>query len=182
MVLLHFKVGRGGGGGAAARRSAGWRTRCMQHRTAGRLPSGAHVPANPTRRRRPQNSEQDQFLFETPGSQPAGAAARDLAELHNLRHRIARLKLEGGELAQYGPAKAPDAQGIDSCQEEAGGSGRERGPHYCMDPTGRRSGEGERARACACSCRFEPPAAACAPMRPHAGPAHACMLSYTTSL
>lgn len=95
----------------------------------------------------PQNSEQDQFLFETPGSQPAGAAARDLAELHNLRHRIARLKLEGGELAQYGPAKAPDAQGIDSCQEGAGGSGRERGPHYCMDPTGRRSGEGERARA-----------------------------------
>lgn len=88
-----------------------------------------------------QNSDQDQFLFEASASRPAGDVARELAEVHNLRHRITRLKLEGGELAKHGPAKAPDAQGIDKFEEA--GAQRERGPHYCMDPTGRRTGEGE---------------------------------------
>lgn len=82
--------------------------------------------------------------------------------MHNLRHRIARLRLEGGELAKYGPSKRPDKQGIDTYEDAtaAGGGGseggssssaasaaaapRERGPHYCMDPTGRRTGEGAR--------------------------------------
>jgi hypothetical protein len=66
---------------------------------------------------------------------------RDLAEIFNLRHRITRLKLEGGELAKYGPAKVSDRQGIDTYEE--GAATRERGPFYCMDPTGRRTGEGE---------------------------------------
>ncbi|KIZ02636.1 putative Uncharacterized protein C21orf59 like protein [Monoraphidium neglectum] len=86
-----------------------------------------------------KNSETDQFLFETSVALPARDVSRDLADVHNLRHRITRLKLEGGELAKYGPAKAPDRQGIDKFEE--GHEARERGPHYCMDPTGRRSGE-----------------------------------------
>jgi hypothetical protein len=62
-----------------------------------------------------------------------------LARVHNLRHRITRLKLEGEELGKYGPAKQPDQQGIDQyCEQRA-----EPGPFYTMDPTGRRTGNGE---------------------------------------
>ncbi|GBF94463.1 hypothetical protein Rsub_06997 [Raphidocelis subcapitata] len=85
------------------------------------------------------NSDQDQFLFEAPAASAAGAVAAALARIQNLRNRVTRLKLEGGELARYGPAKRPDGQGIDRFEE--GAAGRERGPHYKEDPTGRRSGE-----------------------------------------
>jgi len=97
-------------------------------------------PSPPTKPHHVQNSDQDQFLFDTPVARTSGDVAADLAALHNLRHRIMRLRLEGGELARYGPAKRPDQQGIDTFEE--GAAGRERGPHYCMDPTGRRTGEG----------------------------------------
>lgn len=90
-----------------------------------------------------QNSEYDQFLFETTMTRSAGDVARKLSEVHNLRHRITRLKLEGSELAKHGPAKQPEKQGID--QFEEGNAGREKGPFYCMDPTGRRTGEGAHA-------------------------------------
>lgn len=104
-----------------------------------------------------QNSETEQFLFETTVAQTAGDVARELAAINNLRHLVIRLKLEGADLAKHGPAKRLDAQGIDTYEEEqqqlaAGGGaaaeaaassgGVERGPHYCMDPTGRRTGEG----------------------------------------
>lgn len=61
-----------------------------------------------------------------------------LVEVHNLRHKIQRLKYEAGELAKHGPAKPADKQGIDEYSETA----IEKGPHYCMDPTGRRTGNG----------------------------------------
>ena len=65
---------------------------------------------------------------------------RELAEVNNLRHRIQRLKLEGEELAKYGPAKHPDKQGMDEYQEDFGHGPVEKGPQYKPDPTGRRSG------------------------------------------
>ncbi len=65
--------------------------------------------------------------------------AAALAHIYNLRHRITRLKLEGEDLAKYGPAKAPDKQGIDTYSEQPVVAGA----FYCMDPTGRRTGEGE---------------------------------------
>lgn len=86
----------------------------------------------------PQNSEADQFLIEVPAQTPVAEAVRQVAQVYNLRHRIVRLKLEGGELAKYGPAKHPDQQGIDSYAEGA----VERSAHYTMDPTGRRTGQG----------------------------------------
>lgn len=66
-------------------------------------------------------------------------STRQLSDVHNLRHRIERLKAEGEELAKYGPAKRPDQQGIDQYQETQ----VDKGPHYTMDPTGRRTGNGE---------------------------------------
>lgn len=65
-----------------------------------------------------------------------------LAAIHNLRHRITRLKLEGEELAKYGPTKHPQQQGIDKYSEADGVLMGDRGEFYTMDPTGRRTGNG----------------------------------------
>lgn len=91
-----------------------------------------------------QNSEEDQFLFETSVQAGVRDTVATLARVHNLRHRITRLKLEGEELAKHGPAKQPDQQGIDSYSSEGQQQNppAEHGPHYCMDPTGRRTGFG----------------------------------------
>ncbi|GFR53143.1 hypothetical protein Agub_g15863 [Astrephomene gubernaculifera] len=83
-----------------------------------------------------KRSDLDQFLFETTINSTVEETTRQLADVHNLRHRIERLKAEGEELAKYGPAKRPDQQGIDQYQETP----VEKGPHYNMDPTGRRTG------------------------------------------
>lgn len=93
-----------------------------------------------------QRSEQQQFLFETTVEQPVQETLRDIVTIHNLRQRIAKLKLEGGELAQFGFAKQPDKQGIDTYSDE----NIEKGEFYKMDPTGRRTGNGA-AQAPACS-------------------------------
>lgn len=85
-----------------------------------------------------QNSEDDQLLFETSVQSLVKDTVKELADVYNLRHRIARLKLEGEELAKYGPAKQPDKQGIDQYSEAA----VEKDQFYCMDPTGRRTGNG----------------------------------------
>tara|TARA_B100000609_G_C17161529_1_gene406448 strand:- start:270 stop:1043 length:774 start_codon:yes stop_codon:yes gene_type:complete len=65
----------------------------------------------------------------------------ELAEISNLRGRIERLKLEGEELAKYGPAKHPDKQGLDQYSEDFGNGPVEKGAFYCADPTGRRTGD-----------------------------------------
>lgn len=87
-----------------------------------------------------QNSEEDQFLFQTSVQAPVADTISQLACIHNLRHRITRLKLEGEELAKYGPAKHPEKQGID---QYANDQAVEKGEFYCMDPTGRRTGNGK---------------------------------------
>jgi hypothetical protein len=86
-----------------------------------------------------QRSEQEQFLFETTVEASVKETVAALAEVHNLRAKIAVLKMEGEELAKYGPAKHPDKQGIDEYAEAP----VEKGPHYTMDPTGRRTGNGK---------------------------------------
>ncbi|MEW5314815.1 MAG: hypothetical protein WDW38_006284 [Sanguina aurantia] len=83
-----------------------------------------------------KRSEAEQFLFETTVEAGVQETVAELVEVNNLRQRIARLKLEGEELAKYGPTKPLDKQGIDSYAEEP----VEKGPHYNMDPTGRRTG------------------------------------------
>ena len=85
-----------------------------------------------------QRSEMDQFLFDTTVNATVKETVDALVEVHNLRHRIAVLKVEGEELAKHGPAKLPDQQGIDEFSEAP----LDKGPHYLMDPTGRRTGNG----------------------------------------
>lgn len=83
-----------------------------------------------------KRSETDQFLYETTVEKPVAEVLEDLVVINNLRHRIHRLRLEGEELAKYGPAKHPDKQGIDTYAEGP----VDKGPHYLMDPSGRRTG------------------------------------------
>ncbi|KAL6764920.1 flagellar basal body protein [Haematococcus lacustris] len=83
-----------------------------------------------------KRSDQEQFLFETTVSASVKETVAVLVELHNLRAKIAMLKLEGEELSKYGPAKPLDKQGIDEYAEVP----VDKGKHYCMDPTGRRTG------------------------------------------
>lgn len=104
-----------------------------------------HTPGQPGRVSNvliltPQRSDNDHFLYETTVEASVKDTIRELAEINNIRHRITRLKLEGEELAKYGPSKHPDKQGIDTYSEDA----IERGPFYNMDPTGRRTGNGMR--------------------------------------
>jgi hypothetical protein len=93
-----------------------------------------------------QNSEEDQFLFDTTVQATVRETTAELAKIHNLRHRITRLKLEGEELAKYGPAKQPDQQGIDQYSEQP----VQQGQFYNMDPTGRRTGDGKHCLCFAC--------------------------------
>ena len=58
-------------------------------------------------------SDDHQFLYETTTETPVSTVVRELVEIHNLRLRIQRLKVEGDELAQHGPARHPDKQGLD---------------------------------------------------------------------
>jgi len=51
---------------------------------------------------------------------------------------VLRLKLEGEELAKYGPAKPLDQQGIDEYADQA----VQKTTNYQQDPTGRRTGQG----------------------------------------
>ena len=86
-----------------------------------------------------QRSDQEQFLFETTVEASVKDTIAALVEIHNLRAKIHMLKMEGEELAKYGPAKPLDKQGIDEYQEAP----VQKGPHYTQDPTGRRTGSGE---------------------------------------
>lgn len=83
-----------------------------------------------------KKSEQERFLFDTTVEATVADTVREVVEIHNMRMRIHRLKLEGEELSKYGPAKPFDKQGIDEYQEGE----IEKGPHYKQDPTGRRTG------------------------------------------
>ena len=86
-----------------------------------------------------QRSDLEQFLFDTTVEASVKDTVKELSCVNNLRQKIQRLRLEGEELAKYGAAKQPDKQGIDEYSEDA----IEKGAHYLMDPTGRRTGNGE---------------------------------------
>lgn len=98
-----------------------------------------------------QNSEEDQFLFETSVQTSVQDTISQLAHVYNLRHRITRLKLEGEELAKYGPAKHPEQQGIDQYSDQA----VDKGEFYKMDPTGRRTGNGRCSITCIILLSFQ---------------------------
>ncbi|GMH35705.1 hypothetical protein BSKO_03573 [Bryopsis sp. KO-2023] len=83
-----------------------------------------------------KRSDDNQFLYKTTIEASVKKTVEEMVKIHNLRQRIHRLKMEGEELAKYGPAKHPEKQGIDTYSEGVS----EVGDHYEMDPTGRRTG------------------------------------------
>ena len=92
---------------------------------------------------RVQRSQQQQFLYDASVEDMVKDVQAEIVLIHNLRQKIAKLKVEGAELAQYGASKQPDQQGIDTYAD----GGVEQGEHYKMDPTGRRTGNGAPSRA-----------------------------------
>jgi len=92
-----------------------------------------------------KRSEQDQFLVETTCEEENSALLARLVRIHTLRLKIEGLSAALEELAKHGPAKPEVQKGIDSIQDQAkvseGGIAPERGPNYCEDPCGNRTGE-----------------------------------------
>lgn len=117
--------------------------------------------------------EGKQFLIEVPASTPCDELTRLLADVHNLRLKVGRLTAAAEGLAQHGPMKPPEQQGLDDATplledvtDDNSVSTRQaaRGLHYCQDPTERRTGNGARAgsaRAPRCAARRPSCAHAC---------------------
>jgi len=92
-----------------------------------------------------KKTDELQFLFETPVASKVDDTVEELVEIWNMQIQIRRLIDSLEELALYGPAKKPDKQCIDTYATDDWGNlindKIERGPYYCMDPTGKRTGE-----------------------------------------
>jgi hypothetical protein len=84
-----------------------------------------------------------QFLYESSGKESVDAIVRELVVVNNLQVRILGLKDEGKQLALHGPFKAPrENDEDDSDDDEESANKKPRGPFYCRDPSGHRTGEG----------------------------------------
>jgi len=92
-----------------------------------------------------KKTDELQFLYETPVASKVDDVVEDLVEIWNAQIQIRRLCDSMEDLALYGPAKKPDKQCIDTYATDDWGNlindKIPRGPHYCMDPTGKRTGE-----------------------------------------
>eukprot|EP00793_Prasinoderma_coloniale_P002548 PRCOL_00002030-RA len=87
--------------------------------------------------------EKQEFIHEATVATKVDEAIRDVVAIHNTRLRVQRLRAEVEELAKHGPSKPQEEHGLD--EEVAGISlsdeKKERGPTYCPDPLGKRTGE-----------------------------------------
>jgi cilia- and flagella-associated protein 298 len=92
-----------------------------------------------------KKTDELQFLFETPVASKVDDTVAELVEIWNMQIQIRRLLDSMEDLAKYGPAKKPDKQCIDTYATDDWGNlindKIERGPYYCMDPHGKRTGE-----------------------------------------
>ena len=92
-----------------------------------------------------KKTDELQFLYETPVASSVDETVQDLISVCNMLIQIRRTLDGMEELTKYGPAKRPDKQCIDTYTTDDHGNlindQIQRGPHYCMDPTGRRTGE-----------------------------------------
>ncbi len=86
-----------------------------------------------------QRSDKQEFLFETTVEAEVSEVIKQVVEINNLKHKIERLRLEGGELAKFGPALSPEDQEEEE-DDNAAAVSHEEG--LTIDPTGRRSGQG----------------------------------------
>eukprot|EP00290_Baffinella_frigidus_P015233 CAMPEP_0180146678 /NCGR_PEP_ID=MMETSP0986-20121125/18687_1 /TAXON_ID=697907 /ORGANISM="non described non described, Strain CCMP2293" /LENGTH=284 /DNA_ID=CAMNT_0022091849 /DNA_START=47 /DNA_END=898 /DNA_ORIENTATION=- len=92
-----------------------------------------------------KKTDELQFLFETAVKNSVDETVTELVEIWNMQIQIRRLLDSMDDLAKYGPAKPGDKQCIDTYATDDYGNMINdqipRGPHYCMDPTGKRTGE-----------------------------------------
>ena len=87
--------------------------------------------------------EEQQFLYETTVEIGVKDPIKELVEVHNLRLRIQRIKSEGDDLRPTETVQAP--RQARARRGHPGGGGRRRavprGPTYCKDPIGKRTGD-----------------------------------------
>jgi hypothetical protein len=86
-----------------------------------------------------KRSETDQFLFECSIADSNDAVIRELCLICCLREKLGRLAGMMEELGRHGPSKREADRGLDEIQEREG-KRIEKGPHYCADPLGNRTG------------------------------------------
>jgi hypothetical protein len=86
-----------------------------------------------------KRSETDQFLFECTTGDSNDAVIRELCQICCLREKLSRLAGMLEELGKHGPSKPEAERGLDEIAEREG-KRVEKGPHYCADPLGNRTG------------------------------------------
>ncbi|KAK9832936.1 hypothetical protein WJX74_002381 [Apatococcus lobatus] len=86
-----------------------------------------------------KRSDTQEFLVDTTVEAEVSEVIKQVVELNNLKHKIERLRLEGGELAKYGPALSSEDQ--EELEEEEEKVSSQSGQEVTIDPTGRRSGD-----------------------------------------
>mmetsp|Transcript_19400 Transcript_19400/g.25565 ORF Transcript_19400/g.25565 Transcript_19400/m.25565 type:complete len:285 (-) Transcript_19400:156-1010(-) len=89
-----------------------------------------------------KKTEKDQFLFETSCSETNDNLIEQLVTISNYRVRLRCLASALRQLAEFGPMKPVEEQGLDEIKEEHEGVAIEKGEFYKPDPTGLRVGNG----------------------------------------
>ena len=98
-----------------------------------------------------KHTEEHAFLFETTAQTEVEVALTEITKIVGLRQKLARLADASEGLAQHGPMKPPEQQGLDDdtplledydvkSGEVAPRTAPERGANYREDPTQRRTG------------------------------------------
>ena len=99
-----------------------------------------------------KRSDKDSFLFDTPAASDVDATVRELVKVQNLRGKVNRLAAAVEQLAQYGPMKLPEQQGLDDSTplledydvkkgEVVPHAPPQHGANYRQDPSERRTGD-----------------------------------------
>jgi len=98
-----------------------------------------------------KRSDKESFLFDIPAATEVDVVIQELVKVHNLRLKVGRLTEQATQLAQHGPMKPPEQQGLDDdtplledydvkSGENKPRAAPERNGNYRQDPTERRTG------------------------------------------
>mmetsp|Transcript_32479 Transcript_32479/g.53713 ORF Transcript_32479/g.53713 Transcript_32479/m.53713 type:complete len:293 (-) Transcript_32479:141-1019(-) len=98
-----------------------------------------------------KRSDKETFLFNIPAQTEVDVALREIVKIQNLRLKIGRLTSAAEGLAEHGPMKPPEQQGLDDDTplledyDEKSGTvaarqAKDRGSNFKPDPTERRTG------------------------------------------
>jgi len=98
-----------------------------------------------------KRGEKESFLFNTPAATDVDVVVREVINIQNLRLKVGRLTAAAEGLAQHGPMKPPEQQGLEdetplledydvSSGQVAARAQQQRSQNYRHDPTERRTG------------------------------------------